>query len=573
MNDLTLTVATITANLSDTQKAARDLYERGLNVIPLPTVYEWRARPEFEKDPNKKPPYLVHPFYYTRLHLCAPECNHVTYRKAKGQTIRGTNLKAHEYFDALFERANIGVMMGRTSGNLLAIDCDSQKAFQDMRAELERRKIPYWAISSHRGGAYLLRVIEGEIANKPKVKDVEVFGNQHYVVLPPSIHPQGTVYTWMTPDPCESLPRGVSIPPVSVTSLDWLGLTLRRNQNKWQEPELFDLPAWTVCLSRANRETLAKGAMDGQRNSKLTAAAYDMAGNDIPKREAESILLQSAARCIPEYSERDALAILRSAYKKKNVTPARKSNTLMPIVKAWQRAESFALSFDWRTKYKRKARTYKQIFLACIERAKLDGGEVFRASGRELADMMGRAYSYKRIAMPIHTLIKDGYLSRAGTSQSDANLYRFGMWVKMPPVISPCSNSGGILTYQNMPKTDAEKDVLGRYANDWQVWRYLLVIPCRTEYAIAKALKISKSSVRTSVRRLQAWGLIVYSQSEHEYYAEPVTDSTLARLAESLNKDGESKTVKRRAKHKQEREIRANVQTARARMFYKQGNH
>ena len=142
----------IADSLTDTQATAIDLYKRGLNVLPLPSAYEWRARPEFEKDPNNKPPYIVAPLFYSRLHLCNEDCKHRA-------------LPLEYTFPALFIRANIGLMMGRTSGNPLAIDCDSQKAFDKVGNDLERRSLPYWAISSHRGGAFLLRLIEGEAAN------------------------------------------------------------------------------------------------------------------------------------------------------------------------------------------------------------------------------------------------------------------------------------------------------------------------------------------------------------------------------------------------------------------------
>jgi len=344
--------AVITERLTDTQATAVDLYRRGFNVFPLPSAYEWRGRPGYKDDPNKKPPYLAEPLFTARLHLCAPECRHAL---------------PHE-FTALFERANIGLMTGRTSDNLLAIDCDSPATFETIGAELTRRALPFWAITSHRGGAYLLRLAEGEAANshETKFQDVQIWGNRHYIVIPPSIHPQGTVYQWRTPEPRYYLLPGASIPPVSVTALDWLGVTLKRG--KWQAPDLFGLPPELAALSYRNRQTLATGALEGQRNARLTAAAYDLAGCEIPYEISESVILQTAERCTPEYPQRDTLAILRSAYKKPNVTPARESGRdnecFAPTAKTWQRAATFAASFDWRKTYGRKANSHRAVFLA-----------------------------------------------------------------------------------------------------------------------------------------------------------------------------------------------------------------
>jgi len=541
----------VTERLTDTQATAVDLYRRGFNVFPLPSAWEWRARPGYKDDPNKKPPYLAESLFTSRLHLCAPDCRHVL---------------PYE-FTALFERVNIGVMMGRTSGNLLAIDCDSFAAFETIGAGLTRQALPFWAITSHRGGAYLLRLAEGEAANLPeaKIKDVQVWGNRHYIVIPPSVHPQGTMYQWHTPEPRYCLPPGASIPPVSVTALDWLGVTLKRG--KWQEPDLFGLPEWAAVLSYRNRQTLAHGATEGQRNARLTAAAYDLAGCEIPYEISETVILQAAERCTPEYPQRDALAILRSAYKKPNVTPARESDR--PTAKTWQRAATFAASFDWRMTYGRKANSRRSVFLACVKRAEMDGRAVFRASGREIADLLGKSYG-KYITDKLKALCSDGLLVNAGKAQCEANLYRFGDAVldysEYSPLYTPCSISGDFSDYQKtpLPNTDAAKDTFTRLGiTAWQVWQYLLTEPTRTGYAIAKAANLPKSSTYAALRRLQGNGLVTYSMAEGLYYGEPVTSSTLEVLAVELGTSGTSE--QRKATHRIEREIRANWKMARAR--------
>src|SRR5215207_8249792 len=114
---------------TDIQSTAIDLYERGFNVFPLPTAHDWILRAENGNITKHPYPIRMQKVYASRLHF-------------------------DPGFIELFDRSNLGAMCGRTSGNLLAIDCDSQKAFEYLGKELTARITPFWAITSHRGGAY-----------------------------------------------------------------------------------------------------------------------------------------------------------------------------------------------------------------------------------------------------------------------------------------------------------------------------------------------------------------------------------------------------------------------------------
>jgi hypothetical protein len=526
------------------QSTAVDLYRRGLNVFPLPSAWEWRARPEFEKDPNKKPPYLLQPLYFSRLHYCGLECHHLPER---------------ERFTALFERANIGVMVGRTSGNLIGIDCDSQTAFETIGGELTRRGLPFWAIGSHRGGVYFLRILEGEAANLSETPfpEVQIWGTARYQVLPPSVHPQGTIYRWVTPEPRFSLPEGQSLPSFSITALDWLGVILAvKARWKWQEPELYNLPEWAAGLSRRNRETLAKGVPDGQRNTRLTAAAYDLAGNFIPYRDAEAIILDAAECCTPPYPARDALAILKSAYRQER-QPARKSGE---SVKPWKNAQEFATSFDWRGEYGRKAIKRRAVFLACIERARQSDSDIWRASKRELSELSNMSDNTAWTAL--QDLLHDGLIVWVSQCHySGASLYSFGILSRIAPLFPPCSSSGAIL---DTPKTQNEQDVFGRLGlTSWYVWRYLLITPASGAGTIARALNLPRSSVYASLKRLQNAGLAVFGMAEGMYYSESKTDSDLEYLSHNWGVHGKSEA--RKQAHRTEREIWVNRKMMRAR--------
>ena len=144
---------------------------------------------------------------------------------------------------------------GKTSGNLLDIDCDSHAAYELIGKELDARGLSYWAFTSHRGGGYLLRVTEGEAANVTKAKslfvDVELWGNSHYVLVPMSVHPSGTVYRWRGDgDPRFQFATDYeTLPAVSVTALAWLGVMLLKDDKPQPKPfEMFGLPAM-ICVT------------------------------------------------------------------------------------------------------------------------------------------------------------------------------------------------------------------------------------------------------------------------------------------------------------------------------------
>lgn len=287
------------APLSPLQESAIDLRRRGFNVFPIPY--------------GKKEPFrgtLLKRLFNTRLHFCVDgigSCSH--------------DLRTASFADLFLGPKNIAVMCGRTSNNLVALDCDTEAAYKRIEGELEKRALPYWAFTSHRGGSFLLRVLEGETANISKdlscIDDVEVWGNSHYVILPPSVHPMGTVYMWRgdTEPQFHFASPYETLPAVSITSLEWLNVSLLKGRKvSGVHPEMFGLPDKYSVLSNRNREMLARGTQEGERNTRLTALAYDLAGCGFKRAEIDADFLQSACQCTPPYPQHQAQAILKSAY-------------------------------------------------------------------------------------------------------------------------------------------------------------------------------------------------------------------------------------------------------------------
>jgi hypothetical protein len=351
--------------LSEIQSTAIDLHSRGLNIAPVMK--------------HSKKPFVLEPLFHTRLHHCTDLCRH-----------RGSFNVAE-----LFTRRNIGLMTGKTSGNLFDIDCDSQEAFTRIGEELSARGILFWAVSTASGGRYLLRCKEGEVQNMPKTQsnfdDVEIWGNRHMVVVPPSIHPSGAFYQWVTPEPRLNLPAGEPPPVVSIRSLEFLGVTLRKKTGKakQEEPALKNLPGWAKKLSRRNLQTILNAPDEGTRNNRLFALACDLKANGVDYGEAEAVVLDIARRAGTE--DYEAVSTLKSAYSEER-TAARNhygTNPKGERSEDWKQAMEFAKSYDWRATFGRKANSRRKVFFALVERAKLEGRDVFRATSRELAEMAG----------------------------------------------------------------------------------------------------------------------------------------------------------------------------------------
>lgn len=552
------------AEVTRTQSRAIDLHKRGFNVFPLP----YGSKEPFERTPLKR-------LYNSRLHLCGDgvePCRHGTgQNKRTGK--RGAGVPT---FASLFMgQKNFAVMCGKTSRNLLAVDCDTQAAYDVIGKQLDALALPYWAFTSHRGGCYLLRIREGEAVNVTKANskfaDVELWGNSHYVVVPVSVHPSGTVYRWRgdTEPAYHYANEYETLPAVSVSALGWLGVTLLNDEKKTQRKplEMFGLSAEYAALSEANRKILSSGAPEGERNTRLTALAYDLAAN-FDRADIEAEFLKAAAACEPSYPKRDALAILKSAYRKER-TPAKVANAGAAVDVRIQRLYAFVNSFDWRQAFGRKARTRRAVFVACVDRSAIEG-DTFRASVRELAESVNRSFQY--VGLCIRDLQTAGLLrlvSSWGKSASGANVYAFGDAVKhycqKETVITTCNNNVSFWQYEKNTKTDEYKDVFGLKglgAVAGEVLKALQAKKYKSVYEIAKVTGAAYNSVKRAVQKLVTHGLAIHSEAEGMYYAEPVTEDALLALSVELQTNGRAEM--QRIRHGIDREIFVNRSMAAA---------
>jgi predicted transcriptional regulator len=368
------------------------------------------------------------------------------------------------------------------------------------------------------------------------------------IVIPPSIHPLGDGYQWVTPEPRFHLPKGETLPAVHIAALAWLGVVIDLEARKqWEEPELYGLPESYAALSRRNRQTYAEALTEGERNNRIFALACDMKAHGIDYQEAERVVMDIAKRAGTPH--REARASLKSAYKKDRA-PARNGATL----REWQRAEAFARSFDWRGTFGRKALKRRAAYLACVERARRDGRTHWRATTREIAELTNT--DKKRAAEYLLDLLRVKLIKRINdVTHREAGVYRFCGLSELTTLYTTGSCS---VVSLDTPKSHAEQDVflkIGLVA--WHVWRYLLRHPARSAGEIARAIGLPRSSVYASLKALTHHNVGLVSCAEGMYYGEPKTDASLASMAAFWH-DGASPSQARRQAHQLERERRVN---------------
>lgn len=508
------------AKISPIQKAAMNLYGLGLNVFPLPY--------------GKKGGYPWQMLQYTRLN-------------------------AKHLYTLFSGRCNIAVMTGRTSGNLLVIDCETSATFTYYEQLLRDAGIPIWAVKSNgkrKGGHFYLRCRDGEVRNvRPgERRDMEIRGNRCYVLAPPSLHPNTKrLYQW-------HVRETLTPPAVTIEQVHWLGLTLTRDSPKTVLPQSFSE------LSHTTRDFLLNGAAVGERNNRLFSAACDLSGNDYDIHAAMQLLIPMAQKCeLPDREIRDSIS---SAYSKPR-TPAKVTAKRQRRPPQWQIATTWAQHHQWKG---RTGQTDRAVFLACCERAKTANETgVFRAAVREIAELARIRPNTASLSVKRLTAAK--FLTFIGRDRgSKAHLYRLGATTTRTPAsiktlhkryTSACT-SGDIsvsVARQIFSSDASERRALDKTASVlYSVMLSLIEPMCPRD--LARVSLLSKHQVYRALKKLSSYGLV--AQVGRAYYAVPMTggelDEQVARPAGTLGKGEE-----RRAKHRRERADRAASRLYKAR--------
>lgn len=497
-------------DLSPTQEHAMYLYQLGFNVFPTPYLQKggW---------PWKR--------------------------------LQFTRLSVEDLYPLFSGRVNTAVMMGRTSGNLFVIDCETKKIFAEMERQLQNVHIPIWAVRSggrKEGGHFYLRCKEGEVANiRAGERDgYEIRGNRVYVLSPLSVHPDGGIYNWYKRE-------GHEPPVVSLEQLVWLSLSLATDKNAGREPEPF------AELAKSTRDFIAIGAAEGERNDRLFSAACDLHGNCHTHFTAMQLLMPIARKT--GLSDREAKDTINSAYSKRRL-PAKVRANPQTTVKPHQKALAWIQTQPWKGK---AGQTDRAVLIACCQRAtSANPSGIFRVSTREVAELA--QVTHKTALTSLKRLIQKGFLISAGQApDSGAGLYRLGSKTQQVDekflriYTTNCYPVGTVGIDVNSQKNDAfEEGALGKTARLVYEAMVGLVEPARGK-ALAGLTGLSQDQVYRALRKLVGYGLTSRVQGTGGgYVLVPVSDEYLAEVIAS-RAGTLGKGEKRRNLHQRQRMERA----------------
>lgn len=456
------------AYIADTpvQRAALDLYDRGFNIGPT--------------KPGLKMPYLWRGLLGTRIdRLAIPQ---------------------------LFYHSGLFVLCGRLSLNLAIIDADDLHTAAQHAAEFQIRGLKPWIVNTARGQHFWILCADGELS-KVEGDGWQLWGSNHYCLVPPSVHDTGLIYEWAA--------REGDLPPtISMNQLDWIPDLKLRAAKRTKPDQAFDVSPLD-CLSRSTRDFISNGAPELTRNTRLFSAACDLHGNEFHMGDAIDLLSPAAVKAGLPY--REVTTTIKSAYATQR-TPAKRKQSAPPLP-TWGRALAWAQQHHWQklhalTPATQKpiscvAQTARAVFLALVERSRRDAADVFRASRREVAELANVDQSTADRC--VICLMAAGLILARGYTSNGARLVAFSPEVlRHAPSNTNWSRISGSKcnTHSEVYADVFRRDALGKTAET--IWRVMLPpnTPAR-KAEIARRAGCDRSTVTRvlSPDGLPKWGL------------------------------------------------------------------
>jgi len=138
--------------------------------------------------------------------------------------------------------SNIAIVTGKVSDNLVVIDFDDKSLFNEFleKGSSDLREIvdTTWIVKTSRGYHVYLRVDSDKPVGSAKFDGVDVKAEHGYVLAPPSIHPSGIRYEFLTPDmPWSNVIRKVSLEEFNKIKAVILEVLEARGNYKPPKPE------------------------------------------------------------------------------------------------------------------------------------------------------------------------------------------------------------------------------------------------------------------------------------------------------------------------------------------------
>lgn len=199
---------------------------------------------------------------------------------------------------------NVGIVCGAVSGNLVVIDLDGEEAISRFSAEFPSLMETYTVQSGSGHGAHLYLRAELLPETKRTVNlewgNVEMRANGHYVVAPPSIHP----------DTGQRYVVSSRVPIKHVMSLTLLGNWIQAQndskrpptQRSTEKPAIRGVGNWALAALDAECADV-RTAPAGSRNHTLNRAAFklgQLVGAGKLSREKVEKALEDAAQALAQ---------------------------------------------------------------------------------------------------------------------------------------------------------------------------------------------------------------------------------------------------------------------------------
>ena len=179
--------------------------------------------------------------------------------------------------------ANIAIVCGKASGNLLVVDIDGPEKKERFKAL--GLPLKTWISKTARGWHVYYRTENPVESNK---NDFEIKGQGSLVIAPPSVHPSGKRYTWL---------ENHSPDTTDVAIIESVSINMKTLKDTIDFKEAY------------------KGVTEGFRNTTLTKLVGSWFRSGMSLEEAISIALTWNRFNTPPLSETEIVSTVKSIYK------------------------------------------------------------------------------------------------------------------------------------------------------------------------------------------------------------------------------------------------------------------
>jgi hypothetical protein len=190
---------------------------------------------------------------------------------------------------------NIGIVTGSIS-RLVVIDLDTVDAKDKLKkllAGYDLQRVP--RSRTGKGFQLFFKHPGVTIPNRAGIiPGLDVRGDGGYVVVPPSVHPNGKQYHW-------EVPLNSKLPELP----DVLLRLIQTSHTTEQMPR-----------HQFNTASALRGVPEGKRDQIIFQLACKLRAADVPQEAAETLVIKAARNCDPPFNEKTAVEKVRIAFRK-----------------------------------------------------------------------------------------------------------------------------------------------------------------------------------------------------------------------------------------------------------------